>query len=40
MIEYTENGVKKVKKGDFIIKINDDLEIIESYECLSLSKII
>lgn len=39
-IQYEENGQIKRRKGDFLIKMNKELEILESYECLSIEKII
>lgn len=38
-IIYNDNNEIKEKKGDFIVKINDNLDICESYECISLDKI-
>lgn len=39
-IELFYNGKVVTKKGDFILKINDKLEIEEGYECFSIEKIL
>ena len=39
-IKLFYNGKVITKKGDFILKINDKLEIEEGYECFSIEKIL
>ncbi len=38
-IEYVDGNAIKFKKGNFIVKMNEELEISEFYECMSLEKI-
>lgn len=38
-IMYLQEEKIKQKKGDFIVRLDDNLSIVEAYECLSLNKI-